>query len=1169
MPSVSSPMHYTWRYPAAVFLVLAMTGPAVAQELDNRRERRIVLDRDTVRLDSMSIAPGSLTLWMDSVALDTAFYRNDPWHGLILRRPGAPIDTLIARYRVLPLLLPGPFHHKDIRLRTAAMADRTDPFKYVPGEGKEDPLGIHGLTKSGSISRGVLFGNNQDLSVNSALNLELSGKLTERIGVLASITDNNIPIQAGGNTAELQDFDRVFIKLFDERQELIAGDFVLERPKSHFLTYYKKSKGLGYSTLLGKDPLDTLSRKARGTFAVSAAISKGKFARNVIQGVEGVQGPYRLSATDGGAFIIVLSGTERVFINGQLMARGQENDYVIDYNTAELTFTARRLITKDRRITVEFQYSDKNYARSQVRFSNSWSIGRTDLYADLYTEQDHKNQPLQQTLSDADRLVLSQAGDDPLAAAAPGIDSTGWNPDEVLYLRRDSLGYFPVFVHSTDSVNARFRVSFSNVGPGNGDYVQEEFTPNGRVFKWVAPDIISGVIVRRGDHAPVRVLIPPRAQQVAEVGASHRFGDRVKVWGGVAWSNDDQNTFSSVDDGNDQGLAVRAGAEYAIPISRTDTALHLVVGTENEWVAKTFRQVDRFRPVEFERNWNALLIPQDNDQVLSELSLGLRAGKKGTARISTGLFRITDRYSGNRHVLESDLHLGKFDVLASGSVLSTSTRDVSSGFIRHKTQVRRRMKALTVGLLDEHEFNRFRNDSSGALLSGSYQFLDWEAFVQSTDTGRTAFRVSGGQRYEQALKGDKLARSTIATAYTASFALKKDPRRRTGLTFTYRQLRILDSLITPARPEDTWLARVEQDLTTLKGALTFNLFYELGSGLEQQREFIYVQVPAGQGTYIWIDYNGNGIKELNEFEVANFGYEADHIRAYTQTNRYVRVFSNQLSTSMNLRPGAVWAGNKGFKGFVAKWSDMASWRTDRKTGTGDIGSALNPFRQDPLDTTLTAFNASFRNTVYYDRSGRKWSIDHSRQSDRNKSLLLNGSETRTRDADILHLRVNATTRWTIELEAESGRNTSRSDLLGGRNWTIAQRAARPKLTWQPNTSIRMSAQGKYTEKHNDAEGGGEKAVISSMGLEMRWNTSGKGSVQVNGDLVDITYGGAVNSALGNEMLTGLKPGLNGTWALIIQRRLSDHLQLDLTYNGRHSLGVPITHVGGVQVRAYF
>ena len=40
---------------------------------------------------------------------------------------------------------------------------------------------------------------------------------------------------------------------------------------------------------------------------------------------------------------------------------------------------------------VEFQYSDKNYARSLVRLSNEWTIGQTELHADIYTEQDNKN----------------------------------------------------------------------------------------------------------------------------------------------------------------------------------------------------------------------------------------------------------------------------------------------------------------------------------------------------------------------------------------------------------------------------------------------------------------------------------------------------------------------------------------------------------------------------------------------------------------------------------------------------------------------------------------------------------------------------------------------------------------------------------------------------------
>jgi hypothetical protein len=221
------------------------------------------------------------------------------------------------------------------------------------------------------------------------------------------------------------------------------------------------------------------------------------------------------------------------------------------------------------------------------------------------------------------------------------------------------------------------------------------------------------------------------------------------------------------------------------------------------------------------------------------------------------------------------------------------------------------------------------------------------------------------------------------------------------------------------------------------------------------------------------------------------------------------------------------------------------------------------------DTSLTSQVLSARNTLYYDRTSRTWSIDHTWQNDQSRTLLLNGFESRSRSFNTLRLRWNTTRHWTLDVETEQGRISNASDLLAGRTYAIEQGSVRPRVTWQPNTSLRAILFLKVTEKRNQVEFGGETAGLRDLGVELRYNTAGKGSLLANFNLVGIDYEGEVNSSLGNELLGGLKPGANATWSLSLQRNLSGNLQVDLTYNGRRSEGVPVVHVGGAQVRAFF
>ncbi len=100
------------------------------------------------------------------------------------------------------------------------------------------------LTTSGSISRGVTIGNNQNSVLNSELDLQITGKLNDKVSLRASIQDANIPLQESGYSQRLDEFDQVFIELLSKNWNIRAGDIDLLNTDSYFAKFSKRVQGL-------------------------------------------------------------------------------------------------------------------------------------------------------------------------------------------------------------------------------------------------------------------------------------------------------------------------------------------------------------------------------------------------------------------------------------------------------------------------------------------------------------------------------------------------------------------------------------------------------------------------------------------------------------------------------------------------------------------------------------------------------------------------------------------------------------------------------------------------------------------------------------------------------------------------------------------------------------
>jgi hypothetical protein len=1135
------------------FTVLQSWG----QLKSNAHTKSISTQSDTVYFDSLSVDPNSMVM----SGIDSTAYAVNFAEGYLIWYDKPAFDSVQISYRTWPINITIPVSHKSTQVFRPDEKGTVNPFKYNGDAPQNTQFSTGKLDKTGSISRGVLFGNNQNLGINSNLNLQLSGELSNNVKIKAVISDDNIPVQPDGNTQLLQDFDQVYIQLYNDNWKLVAGDFRIRKPKSHFMAFDKRLRGGGVKARF------TLSPKIENTISVNAAISRGKFARNILTGIEGNQGPYRLKGAENEAFIIVLSGTEEVFIDGVKMIRGQENDYVIDYNLAEVTFTANQPMNKDKRIVIEFQYSAQAYSRSLFQLSDNIKTEKLNLNFNMYSEQDNKNQPLQQDLTASNIALLDAIGDNINAAVVPSMRETEFSADRVMYkLLVDLVSGDSIFQYSTSEDSAQYLVTFTDVGFGKGDYVEIASNANGRVFEYVMP--IAGV--KQGNHLPVIVLITPKRKQMYTIGGDYTLNRSTKLVFEAVLTSSDVNTFSSIGNQNNVGGGFRVGFENRKQMSG-DTVAPWFMQTKVTYENRTdnFEAVQRYRSVEFDRNWNIRGQTLTGTQHVPSAEIGWV--KKGLGQLSYQFksFVAGDSYKGIRHQVVSDLDNTKYTAKFTGSYLSSSGGLGNSNFNRHKALIQKKYKKINIGFRDDFEHNILKEVNTDTLNTSSYRFFEWEAFISNGDSAKNKFRIGYMNRFNDNVSNNNLGRSTNVQAVNGQLKLISNPKAQLQLTSQYRVLEVVNSELYTGDPEQNLTNRIDYSLRLLKGVITLSSFYVIGSGLIEEQAFIYVEVPPGTGVYTWVDFNENGIVEQDEFQVAVFQDQANYIRVLTQTNNFEKVYRTQFNQSVFLRPASVWKNKKGVRQVISKFSNQFAYRIDRKTDDNSLENWVDPFATGVADSNIRVLNSSLRNTVYLNRANRLWSLDYTYQELNAKLLQTNGLLGSTDAFNQLNFRYNMSRVYQINLEGKMGEKVSASQFSSQRNYFITYSSVKPTLTYLQGSGVKIKMFFEQTDKRNTAELGNETNLSKKYGTEVNVRKVGKGSVTVSASYLENKFVGDVNSAVSYQMLDGLQPGKNGLWEVSYQRTIAKYLQLNLRYNGRVSEENPVIHTGSVQVRAFF
>ena len=1138
-----------------VLVFLSLTHSWSQEEFSLYRVKKIAV-MDTIQIDNVSINPSSFSISnLNNEPIKTSVYTVNFEKAELIFSNTADIDSIVVKYLSYPRFITKTYQELDERIIVNSKGNLQKLYQLSQPNSKRTVVPFDGLVSSGSISRGVTIGNNQNSVLNSELDLQISGKLNDKVTLRASIQDSNIPLQESGYSQQLDEFDQVFIEVFSDRWGIRAGDIDLENSKSYFSKFSKRVQGLSLTTNYKRE-------NSEFTAFAAGALVRGQFSTSQFVGEEGNQGPYKLIGPNNELYVLVVSGSETVFVNGVPLKRGATEDYIIDYNAGEIIFNATYPITSEIRITVDYQYSERNYSRFIGYAGSHYKNNKWTLDTSVYNENDLKNQPLQQALNSEQVGILSNAGDDQSLMTAPSATLEAYNENRILYKKTTNNGV-EVFEFSTNPEDELYLVNFTDLGSQQGNYKIKSSNAISNIYEYVAP--VAGV--KKGNFEPIVQLVAPVKLQVAVVSGSFEPNEKTVVNFEFAASKNDLNLYSSLEDENNTGVAGQLSLAHQLLKSTGEWALSLT--SDIDYIQSNFRTIERLYRPEFNRDWNIETLNSSQrlfdlgDQLFARAGAQFSHPEKGMLKYQFQQLSYGDNYDGNRQVFLTKLNLNRFQFFSKSSVLVTDGLVSNSMFYRSDNRLKYSYEKGWSGVHFSTEQNEKKQVESGVLDPISQKFQAYEVFTGIGDSTKVFVKLGYMHRVNDSVQNNRLTKVNTSDTYYMDSKWIQTKNTNLSLYANYREFKPTSN---SSLPQKSINSRLQYSQKLANNGIHWNTLFESNAGRLPQQDFTYIEVEPGQGTYVWFDYNENGIQELEEFEVAQFQDQATFVRVLLPNQVYIRTHQNKLSQSLTLNP-IQWANSPlASKKFWSHFYNQTTFLIDRKDKNNSESIRLSPFHSKAEDQL--ALQSNFRNQLFYNRGKQHYTVSYSYSESKARNVLSFGYVEQQSLSHQVNFSHKIQKQWLLSLQTNFDKNRSESENFSSKNYQLKEALLNPKLSYLLDDNKRFDVFYQYQKKDNSI-GEMEELTQEKYGVSFTVSQNQKAAITGEFNYFSNTFSGSPNTPVAYQILEGLQPGTNFTWSLIAQKKLTKFLDLNLNYFGRKSETSQTIHTGTVQLKAYF